>query len=213
MRKLMYMTSMSLDGYIEASSGDSRWMMPDEELHRHFNDVESTVDTQLYGRRMYELMTQFWPTADQNPSAPSYIVEYARFWKRVAKVVFSTTLQGVNWNARPVKGDPLTEVAGLKEQSGGNLSIGGTALASALADDGLIDEYRLYVVPVVLGRGTPILRAVRARINLEFAEVRTFTMASSKNNTDARVLTIFQWRYWPKDDLFCGTSQISMAVD
>jgi dihydrofolate reductase len=172
MRKLIYMTSMSLDGYIEAASGDSRWMMPDEELHRHFNDVESTVDTQLYGRRMYELMTQFWPTANEDPSAPSYVGEYARFWKSVAKVVFSTTLQGVEWNARLVKGDPLAEVAKLKKQAGGNLSIGGTALASALAEGGLIDEY---IVPIVLGGGTPIFRAVRARLNLDFAEVRAFT--------------------------------------
>ena len=174
MRKLIYMTSMSLDGYIEAASGDSRWMMPDEELHRHFNDVESTVDTQLYGRRMYELMIQFWPTADQDPSAPPYIGEYARFWKSVGKLVFSKTLQHVEWNAQLVKGDPLPEVARLKREPGGNLSVGGTALASTLADGGLIDEYRLYIVPIVLGGGTPLFKAVRARINLEFAEVRTF---------------------------------------
>jgi dihydrofolate reductase len=174
MRKLIYMASMSLDGYIEAARGDSHWIMPDEELHRHFNEVESTVDTKLYGRRMYELMTQFWPTADQDQSAPSYVVEYARFWKSVAKVVFSTTLEQVGWNARLVKGDPLAEVARLKAQPGGNLSVGGTSLASALAEGGLIDEYRLYIVPIVLGGGTPIFRAVRARINLQVAEVRRF---------------------------------------
>jgi dihydrofolate reductase len=124
---------------------------------------------------MFELMTQFWPTADQNPSSPPYIVEYARLWKSVEKVVFSTTLQQVTWNAHLVKGDPVAEVAKLKAQPGGNLSIGGTALASALADGGLIDEYRLYIVPIVLGGGAPIFSAVRARINLKLAEVRTFT--------------------------------------
>ena len=91
MRKLVYSTSLSLDGFIDASAGDQSWVFPDEELHRHFNDVERGIDTLLYGRRMYELMAAYWPTADQDPSAPSSILEYAQLWKPVSKVVFSST--------------------------------------------------------------------------------------------------------------------------
>jgi hypothetical protein len=73
--------------------GDPSWVVPDEELHSHFNDVEREMDTLLYGRRMYELMAGYWPTADQDPSAPGPIVEYAQIWKPVPKVVFSSTLE------------------------------------------------------------------------------------------------------------------------
>ena len=111
MRKLIYSTSLSLDGYIDSSTGDPSWVVPDEELHRHFNDIERDIDTLLYGRRMYELMAGFWPTADQDPSAPSFIVEYAQLWKQVPKVVFSSSLPSVDWNSRLVRGDPVAEVA------------------------------------------------------------------------------------------------------
>ena len=174
MRNVIYATSLSVDGYIEAASGDQRWLFPDEELHRHFNDLESRFDTHLYGRRMYELMTAYWPTADKNPSAPAYEVDYAHIWERVPKVVFSKTLEHVDWNSRLVKGDALEEVAKLKEQPGKNMSIGGSRLASALADGGLIDEFRLYVAPTFLGGGTPMFPRLRDRINLKPVEVREF---------------------------------------
>jgi dihydrofolate reductase len=173
-RNVIYMTSLSVDGYIEAASGDPGWLIPDDELHRHFNHLERSIDTHLYGRRFYELMAGYWPTADQNPSAPASAVEHARIWKRVPKIVFSKTLQRVDWNSRLIQGDALEEVARLKEQPGQNMSIGGAALASALAESGLIDEYRLYVVPIILGGGRPMFRQLRARINLALVEVQTF---------------------------------------
>jgi dihydrofolate reductase len=85
MRKVIYTTSISLDGYIEAATGDQSWAFPDEELHRHFNDSEQEIDTHLYGRRMYELMAAYWPSADHNPSAPPYEIDYAHIWKTVPK--------------------------------------------------------------------------------------------------------------------------------
>src|SRR3990170_4032238 len=105
MRKLVYATSLSLDGYINAAGEDPSWVVPDEELHRHFNDLEREMDTLLYGRRMYELMAGYWPTADQDPSAPGSIVEYAQIWKPLPKVVFSSTLDTVEWNSLLVRGD------------------------------------------------------------------------------------------------------------
>src|SRR3990172_5639399 len=147
MRKLVYATSLSLDGYIDAEAGDPSWVVPDEELHRHFNDIEREIDTLLYGRRMYELMVGYWPTADQDPSAPGFIVEYAQIWKPIPKVVFSSTLEGVDWNSLLVRGDPVPEVARLKAQPGGPMGIGGLTLASSLASAGLIHQYRLYYFP------------------------------------------------------------------
>jgi len=124
-RKLVYATSLSLDGYIDASAGDPSWVVPDEELHRHFNDIEREIDTQLYGRRMYELMAGYWPTADQDPSAPNVILEYAQIWKPIPKVVFSSTLESVGWNSLLVRGDAVAKVARLKGQPGGPMSVGG----------------------------------------------------------------------------------------
>jgi dihydrofolate reductase len=174
-RKVIYATSLSLDGYIDAAAGDLSWAFPDEELHRHFNDLEREVDTLLYGRRMYELMAAFWPTADQDPAAPPYVIEYAHIWNAVAKVVFSSSLDTVNWNSRLVKGDALTEVARLKAQPGRNMSVGGLALASTLAAAGLIDEYRLYYVPIFLGSGKAAFSQIDRRIPLRPVETHTFS--------------------------------------
>jgi dihydrofolate reductase len=175
MRKLIYSTSLSLDGYIDASAGDPSWVFPDEELHKHFNDVERELDTLLYGRRMYELMVEYWPTADQDPSAPSVILEYAQLWKTAHKVVFSSTLQSVDWNSRLVRTDPVAEVARLKSDAGRDLGVGGLALASTLASAGLIDEYRLYYVPIFLGSGKAVFSQILDRLRLKPVETRTFS--------------------------------------
>jgi dihydrofolate reductase len=176
MRKLIYSTSLSLDGYIDSTAGDPNWVVPDEELHRHFNDVERETDTLLYGRRMYEIMADYWPTADQDPSAPAVIVEYAQIWKPVPKVVFSSTLESVEWNSRLVRGDAVVEVARLKAQPGsGSMGVGGLLLASALASAGLIDEYRLYYVPIFLGSGKAAFSQIQNSIKLKPVETHTFS--------------------------------------
>ncbi len=175
MRKVVYATSLSLDGYIESATGDPSWVFPDEELHRHFNDLEADIDTHLYGRRMYELMVAYWPTADQNPSAPPYEINYAQIWKAVPKVVFSGSLASVDWNSRLVREDACAEVTMLKAQSGKNISVGGLTLASHLAAAGLIDEYRFYYVPILLGSGKAAFSQLRQRVGLQPIETRTFS--------------------------------------
>ena len=176
MRKLVYSTSLSLDGSIDSAAGDPSWVVPDEELHRHFNDVERETDTLLYGRRMYEIMAGYWPTADQDPSAPGAIVEYAQLWRPILKLVFSSTLESVDWNSRLMRGDAVAEVARLKAQpGGGSISVGGLVLASALASAGLIDEYRLYYVPILLGSGKAAFSQIQNRVRLETLETHIFT--------------------------------------
>jgi dihydrofolate reductase len=175
MRKVIYATSLSLDGYIEAATGDPSWVFPDEELHRHFNGLENEIDTHLYGRRMYDLMVAYWPTADQNPTAPPYEIDYAHVWKAVPKVVFSSTLAAVKWNSRLVRNDPRAEVAKLKALPGKNMSVGGLTLASRLAEAGLIDEYLFYYVPILLGSGKTAFAELGQRIRLQPIETRTFS--------------------------------------
>jgi dihydrofolate reductase len=116
----------------------------------------------------------FWETADQRPSAPEHELEFARIWKDTPKVVFSRTLEAVEGNARLVRDGAAEEVARLKAQPGKDLAVGGAGLASTFVKLGLVDEYRLFVSPVVLGGGTPYFPTLDERIDLDLVETRTF---------------------------------------
>ncbi len=174
MRKVIYAMSVSLDGFIEATNGDIGWSAPDEELHKHFNDRESMIDTHLYGRRLYENMAAYWPTADENQSAPKHEIEYARIWRNKPKIVFSKTLDQVRWKSRLVRGNIAEEVNKLKEQPGKDMSVGGAEIASTFMQLGLIDEYWLYVHPIILGGGKLMFRQLHDKINVQLVETRTF---------------------------------------
>jgi dihydrofolate reductase len=173
MRKLIYSMTVSLDGFIAGPGGEIDWSAPDEELHRFHNQQTRDLGGHLCGRRLYEEM-RYWETADQNPSLAEHELEFARIWKSQPKVVFSTTLDKVEGNARLVRDGVAEEVAKLKEQPGKDLSVGGAGLASTFIERGLVDEYRLFVSPVVLGGGTRYFPALEDRINLELVEARTF---------------------------------------
>jgi dihydrofolate reductase len=173
MRKLIYSMGVSLDGFIAGPNGEIDWSPPDEELHRFHNQQARETGAHLYGRRLYETM-RYWETAEEDPSATEYMLEFARIWKDMPKIVFSKTLEKVEGNARLVRDGVAEEVAKLKEQPGKDLAVGGAGLASTFMKLGLIDEYRLFVSPVVLGRGTPYFPALDERINLELVETRTF---------------------------------------
>ena len=173
MRKLIYSMTVSLDGFIAGPGGEIDWSPPDEELHRFHNERTRELGAQLCGRRLYEVMA-YWETFDEKPPAPDYELEFARIWNALPKVVFSKTLEKVAGNARLVRDDAAEEVAKLKEQPGKDLAVGGAGLASTLMKAGLIDEYRLFVSPVVLGGGTPYFPALDERIDLELVETRTF---------------------------------------
>jgi dihydrofolate reductase len=173
MRKVIYSMGASLDGFIAGPDGEIDWSAPDDELHRFHNEQVRELGAHLCGRRLYETMV-YWETADENPSAGETQLEFARIWKSLPKIVFSTTLEQVEGNTRLARDGVAEEVARLKEQPGKDVAVGGAGLASTLAELGLIDEYRLFVSPVVLGGGTPYLPALDKRIELELVETRTF---------------------------------------
>ena len=173
MRKLIYSMGVSLDGFIAGPDGEIDWSAPDEELHRFQNEQTRELGAHLLGRWLYEEMA-YWETADEKPSAPEHELEFARIWKVLPKIVFSKTLEKVEGNARLVRDGVADEIARLKEEPGKDLAVGGAGLASTLIERGLIDEYRLFVSPVVLGAGTPYFPALDEKINLELVETRTF---------------------------------------
>lgn len=173
MRKVIYSMGVSLDGFIAGPGGEIDWSAPDEELHRFHNQQALELGAHFCGRRLYEEML-YWETAGENPSTGKTELEFARIWQAMPKIVFSTTLEKVEGNARLVTGDVAEEVAKLKEQPGKDLAVGGAGLASAFIKLGLVDEYRLFISPVALGGGTPYFPAQAERINLELVERQTF---------------------------------------
>jgi dihydrofolate reductase len=175
MRKVIFGLSVSLDGFIESTDGDLNWAIVDEEIHRHFNEREDNIDIQLYGRRLYETMVAHWPTADKDPNAPDYEVEYARIWQSKERIVFSNTLTEVDESSRLFSGDIKTEITKLKEQPGKDIIVGGPTLAATFMKLGLIDEYLLYIQPVILGSGKPMFAPLDNRIDLRLVETHTFS--------------------------------------
>jgi len=173
MRKVIHSMTVSLDGFIADPNGEIDWSAPDEELHRFHNDRVREVGLHLLGRRLYETMV-YWETADQNPAAADYELDFARIWQQLPKIVFSRTLQSVEGNTTLLREVDPDEIARLKQEPGKDIAVGGAGLASTFMKLGLIDEFQLFVSPVVLGGGTPYFPALDERVNLELVETRTF---------------------------------------
>jgi dihydrofolate reductase len=154
MARIVYSMLTSLDGYIAGPDGSIGLPVPEGDLHRHFNNEMRQTSIALCGRRMYETM-RFWDSPDREIGADEVERDFAHAWRETPKIVFSTTLREVGLNARLADGDAETMVRSLKAKTDGLISVGGAGLAAGLARCGLIDEYRLYMQPVVLGGGNP----------------------------------------------------------
>jgi dihydrofolate reductase len=172
-RQVIFSIGVSLDGFIAGPDRDIDWAAPDEELHRFHNEQTRELGAELCGRRLYEEMV-YWETAHQDPAVAEHELEFARIWQALPKIVFSKTLDAVEGNARLATGGIAEEVGRLKEEAGGDLAVGGAGLASSLMKLDLIDEYRMFLSPVVLGGGTPYFPALAERMDLELLETRTF---------------------------------------
>jgi dihydrofolate reductase len=173
MAKLIYAMGVSIDGFVAGPEGEIDWSAPDEELHRFHNEQARELGAHFCGRRLYEEMV-YWESADQNPGIGEAEREFAGIWQGLPKIVFSQTLDVVEGNARLASGGAAEEVAALKERGGKDLAVGGAGLASTFIRLGLVDEYRLFVSPVVLGGGTPFFPALEEKIDLELVETRSF---------------------------------------
>jgi len=165
---------MSIDGYFEGPHRELDWHHVDEELHQHFNDVLAPMSVFLDGRVNYELMAQHWPHADENPNASAPEREFARIWREMPKIVYSRTLQHADWNATIAREVVPADLEKLKQQPGGDMVVGGANLAATFTRYGLIDEYRLYVQPVVLGAGHPLFPPNNPPLHLRLDETRQF---------------------------------------
>ncbi|MEV6239744.1 dihydrofolate reductase family protein [Lentzea sp. NPDC051838] len=174
MRKLTFAMNVSLDGYVTAPGDDLGWSVPSDELFQFWSDRVGSTELSLYGRRLWTDMSSHWPTVEEQPGATAQHVEFSRRWKAMPKVVFSSTLSSVDWNARLVTGDAVTEITRLKAEDGGRMDIAGATLAATAMRARLIDEYVLVTAPVLVGGGKPFFTALDNWVDLTLVETRTF---------------------------------------
>ena len=172
MRKVIYWIHTSVDGHIAGPNGEFDWPVMGPELSAWSDAINDRVDTFLYGRVVWELMSSYWPTADQISDHP-HDLRFAKVWREMPKIVFSRTLTEAGWGAR-VENDVESVLRDLKAQPGKDLLLtGGAGLAARLAELDLIDEYQVVVHPVVLGGGKRLF-PLAERFDLKLAETRTF---------------------------------------
>jgi dihydrofolate reductase len=171
--KLIYSAITSLDGYVADEDGKFDWAAPDEEVHSFVNDLERPVGTYLYGRRMYEVM-RAWETMDTLADQPAVIDDYAKIWQAADKIVYSRTLESVSSARTRIERDfDPKAVLQLKAQAGRDITVGGPDLAAQAIKARLIDEYHLFVTPVVVGGGKQSLPD-NVRLTLELLDERRF---------------------------------------
>ncbi|MCM0676660.1 dihydrofolate reductase family protein [Micromonospora phytophila] len=174
MGRIVYYVHQSLDGFIEGPNGEFDWPAMGPELSAYSFGLNDRTSAFLYGRRVWEMMSYYWPRAESISDHP-HDLAFAPVWRRTPKVVVSRTLTGAEHGARVIgRGDLAEEITALKREAGGDLLLtGGADLAGALTGLGLIDEYHLVVHPVVLGGGKPVFTA-KDRFDLGLVATRSF---------------------------------------
>ena len=173
MAKLIYSAIASLDGYIADEDGNFDWAAPDEEVHSFVNDLERRVGTYLYGRRMYDVMAS-WETANTVADQPPVARDFAEIWQAADKVVYSKTLEAASSDRTRIERefDP-DAVRQMKAASERDISVGGPDLAAQAIKAGLVDDYHLFLVPIVVGGGKRSLPD-NVRLKLELLDERRF---------------------------------------
>jgi dihydrofolate reductase len=172
MGTISYSMNVSLDGYVEDASGSFAFSTPSDEMHRLANEHVREAAAFLFGRRLYELMEGYWTAAAARDDQPEVEAEFARAYVETPRIVFSDTLESVPEGVRLVRSeDAVVEVERLKRETDGRLELGGAGLAASLYD--LIDEFRPFVVPAVVGGGKPFF-PVGQELKLRLLEQRTF---------------------------------------
>jgi len=167
----------SLDGFVAGVNGEMNWIKVDEEMFDFIATVTATADAALYGRATYEMMQGYWPTAGDQPDASKHDKEHSAWYKTVSKIVLSKAMNAEGLNNTTIISDHLTEnINKIKNQDGKNILIFGSPSAShSLMSEGLIDEYWLFVNPVLIGKGIPLFKNVTDITKLKLIESKTFS--------------------------------------
>ena len=171
MRKLIAGINITLDGFCDHTAG-----IVDDETHQHYNDLLKTADTMIWGRTTYQLMESYWPTLVKEPSGNRTMDEFAVLADNIQKIVYSRTLQSVNWKNTILKNELHKEdILQLKQQPGKDILVGSPSMIVQLSQLGLVDEYQLAIHPVILGSGLPLFKNITDKIDLKLLQTKTFS--------------------------------------
>ena len=177
MRKLVLFMHTSLDGFVAGPNGEMDWIKVDDEMFEYAGDRTNVADTALYGRVTYQMMEGYWPTAGDQPNASKHDIEHSRWYKKAAKIVISRTMQGKNLNNTKIISDDVSnEIMKLKQAPGKEILIfGSPGAAHSLMQENLIDDYWLFVNPILLGRGIPLFKGIKQITSLTLSKTNVFT--------------------------------------
>jgi dihydrofolate reductase len=178
MRKLIFFMHASLDGFVAGPHGEMNWIKVDDEIFDFVGTMTDQADAAVYGRVTYQMMEAYWPTAAEKPDASKHDIEHSGWYKKVKKIVLSRTIKESGQNNSTVISENIPEnINRIKQQDGKNILIFGSPSASnALLNMGLIDEFWIFVNPVLLGRGIPLFRDIKESIRLSLMESKTFNI-------------------------------------
>lgn len=177
MRKIVLFVHTSLDGFVAGPNGEMDWIIVDEDMFDYARRQTDKSDTALYGRVTYQMMESYWPTAGDQPNASKHDIEHSTWYNKVAKVVISKTMKGVNLKNTTIISDNLpAEIIKLKQGTGKDIVIfGSPSAAHSLMSEDLIDEYWLFVNPVLIGKGIPLFKDINDKVSLKLAETNVFS--------------------------------------
>lgn len=174
--KIIVWMQSSLDGYTAGPHGEFDWPQIGDEVHTHFVTTLRDAGLFVYGRTVFEMMAGYWPVADTLPDSTPNQIAYSQIWKPMPKAVLSRALTHADWNATVV-GDP-TQIRTLANAADGDTYVfGGSQTVASLATADLIDEYQIFVHPVLLGGGTPFFPPLAERRQMTLVDTRTFDHA------------------------------------
>ena len=176
MRNLIFFMHTSLDGFVAGLKGEMNWIKVDDEMFDFVATMTDTADTALYGRVTYEIMQSYWPNAGKEPNASKHDKEHSAWYNKVSKVVLSKTIseKGLD-NTTVISGQLTDNINKIKKQDGKNILIFGSPGASqSLLNEGLIDEFWLFVNPIILGQGLPLFKDITGTNKLKLVESKTF---------------------------------------
>lgn len=176
MRNLIFFMHSSLDGFVAGLNGELDWVKLDDSMFDFVATMTEKADTALYGRVTYEMMQSYWPKAGEQPNATKHDIEHSAWYNNVSKVVLSKTIQETGPQNTKVISDNLSDnINKIKQQDGKNILIFGSPGASqSLLNQGLIDEFWLFVNPIILGQGMPLFKNITGTTKLKFVESKTF---------------------------------------
>jgi dihydrofolate reductase len=176
MRRIILSMHVSLDGFVAGPKGEMDWIKLDDEMFDLVGGFTNEADTALYGRVTWEMMDSYWPTAADKPNASKHDIEHSQWYNKVDKLVLSQTMRGKKADKTKFISDNIfSEINSFKQAPGKNVMIFGSPGAShSLMAYNLIDEYWLFVNPILLGQGIPLFENIKSRVNLKSLETKVF---------------------------------------